>query len=142
MIVYIASYPKSGNIWVRAILRTLTSSKLDINTINLGVNCASKKFTGITVDSNIIRVNKIVRYARYKKYIDSDEIKYLKVHDAFDKELFPDKTKVIPIVRNPLDVAVSYSHYNSITIDSAIQSINSPENISRRSICEIKTYKL
>ena len=133
MLVYIASYPKSGNTWVRAILRTLTSSKLDINNINLGVNSASKKFTGTVVYSNIIKINKIVRYTRYKKYVDSDEIKYLKVHDAFDKELFPDKTKAIVVVRNPLDVAISYSHYNGITIDSAIHAINNPENIFKES---------
>ena len=74
MIVYIASYPKSGNTWVRAILRTLTSSKLDINNINLGVNSASKKFTGTVVDSNIIKINKIVRYTRYKKYVDTENL--------------------------------------------------------------------
>lgn len=66
---------------------------------------------------------------------------YFKIHDAnlgiIPPEIFP-KVRVIYLIRNPLDVVVSYSHHFGVDYDQAIARLknplamfNSPENTQR-----------
>lgn len=65
---------------------------------------------------------------------ESNDILFIKTHDAFthnvnNEEIFPKNIthSVIHIVRNPLDVAVSFAHHSHIPIDKSINTLNSEE---------------
>jgi hypothetical protein len=64
----------------------------------------------------------------------SENVRILKVHDAFsltskNEALFPpDITQtVVYIIRNPLDVVVSYSNHTDRSLSSIISSMNNPD---------------
>lgn len=87
--VFLVSYPKSGNTWVRFLIANLV-------------------FPGDSIDfKNIEQKIPIIRTPDYKlRRIPRPRI--LKSHQYFNAE-YP---KVILIVRDPRDVAVSYYHYS------------------------------
>jgi len=125
-IVWLASYPKSGNTWFRVFLSNLlTHSDHPANINNLyATPIASNRelfdeATGISSSELTLDEIDILRPLVYQFYARiSDDILYQKVHDAWipnneGKAIFPSEvTKgVIYFVRNPLDVAVSFSHH-------------------------------
>ena len=66
--------------------------------------------------------------------MESEELLYHKIHDAWirlpgGEPLIPaDVTRaVIYIIRNPLDVAVSFAHHLHTSIDKTIDIMNNPE---------------
>lgn len=86
--VYIVSYPKSGNTWVRFLLGNL---------LNPG--------DPTTFDNVDYRIPHIYKTERELSRISRPRI--LKSHEPFDRRY----GRVIYIVRDPRDVAVSYHHY-------------------------------
>lgn len=138
-IVWIASYPKSGNTWFRVFLSNLLSSTknpININELDRTPIASSRylfdKYSGI--DSSDLTFDEINRFRPevYRQISDeSGDVVFLKVHDSWslnceNRPLFPKEiTKaVIYIVRNPLDVAVSLSHHNGKEIESTIRIMN------------------
>jgi hypothetical protein len=140
-IVWLASYPKSGNTWFRAFLTALLNpglTEIDINNMHPSTIASSRQLfdelTGISssdlTSDEIDRLRPMV-YRQNAK--ESDEIIYQKVHDAFTvlpdgKSLFPeDITKaVVYFIRNPLDIAVSFAHHLNISIDKTISLMDNP----------------
>jgi len=138
-IVWIASYPKSGNTWFRVLLSNALqnqASPININEIKIS-NIASNRtlfdsLTGVNAsDLSTIEIESLRPLVYRKLSKSSDETLYLKVHDAWTLNnkgfpLFPeDVTKsVIYIIRNPLDVAVSLAYHNSETIETALNKLN------------------
>lgn len=125
-IIWLASYPKSGNTWFRLFLNALLCDldKIDINNLPIPTPIASERsgFLSATgLDSGDLTDEEIYRLRPHvHRYFsqESEEIQYHKVHDAYhendQKELiFPcDVTKgAIYFVRNPLDVCISYTHH-------------------------------
>lgn len=137
-IVWLASYPKSGNTWMRAFLHNLLvnpGKPADINEL----------------DKFCLGEDKALYYNHFDpkpcSEMTADEIATLrpKVHDLLTQS-FPDSVFVkthnfmgsaadvplvtmectagaIYIVRNPLDLVLSYSHHYGYTIDEAIRSL-------------------
>jgi hypothetical protein len=140
-IVWIASYPKSGNTWFRAVLNNLVcDSELPkkINELDLsGIASSRTLFDQIAgISSSDLSVDEIekIRPLVYKQLSDdSEETIYLKVHDAWmlnsaGNPLFPEEiTKgVIYIIRHPLDVAVSLAHHNAESVEESLKKMNNP----------------
>lgn len=134
-IVWIASYPKSGNTWIRILLLNYLRNDdkpIDINSIKEIPIFSSRSLfdENSPVYSSDLNDDEIdeLRYDIFRKICeDSSELKFFKIHDAFyylksGKCLVPSENSfgVIYIVRNPFDVAVSYSYHSNITIEKSV----------------------
>lgn len=138
-IIWLASYPKSGNTWFRIFLSNpFSDSPLPVNINNLTETPISSNREIIDsylgMHSSELTVDEIdkLRPEVFRKFSDETEgIAYLKTHEAWTLNsrglpLFPEEiTKgVIYIIRNPLDVAISYSFHNGESIDNTIALLN------------------
>lgn len=137
-IVWLSSYPKSGNTWFRIVLSRLLNQSPNLNYINdidtiLGSPMvANRSWMNKTLgfDSSLLDDDEIDQlrpaalswYARQIK-----QTTYIKTHDAYT--CIKDDTPLIPsdgclgavyFIRNPLDVAVSLAHHAKCPIDWSI----------------------
>jgi hypothetical protein len=141
-IVWLASYPKSGNTWTRAFLHNLvhvTSGQTRAQKINeldqFSVGSAAKPLFKDVIGFDLTDEHRAeVAAARAKvqqRIVDAVEgLVFVKTHQAIviDREHptinFAVTAGAIYIVRNPLDVAISYAHHLNKPIDFAIDFMN------------------
>ena len=136
MFVWLASYPKSGNTLVRALLASYFFSKDGI--FNFEVIKNIKQFPHIGIFQNlgidITNENEIVKsYIKAQASINQKErIQFLKTHSYLfniNNNPFTDLNNTLGavyIVRDPRNVVTSYAHHNSISIkETADRMINS-----------------
>lgn len=148
-IVWLASYPKSGNTWFRIFLSNLFSDSPEpVNINELTENTISSNRSIIDsylgIHSSELTPEEIdkLRPQVFRKYSEEkEEIAYIKIHEAWTLNsrgdpIFPeDITKgVIYIIRNPLDIAISYSFHNNEPFDDTIAILN--DDFSK--LCEVK----
>ena len=140
-IIWLASFPKSGNTWLRAFLHNLMRNPDEAYDIN--------KLTDFTLsDARMGWYNLFDK--RPGPQISKEEVAALrpKVHEAMTR-VHPDSVFVkthnalvedrgtsmitmqytagaIYVVRNPLDVAISHSHHYGLTLDESVQALNTP----------------
>jgi hypothetical protein len=138
-IVWLASYPKSGNTWFRIFLENLLSkaqTPIDINELTHTQIASSRILLDAALGvSSADLTNREIEILRPKAYLqiakEADELVFIKVHDAWKKNdlgtsMFPENaTKaVLYFIRNPLDVAVSFSYHSSKKLDRTISDMN------------------
>lgn len=138
-LIWLASYPKSGNTWVRILLSNYLNDSdeaININEIDSSVISSSRAIfdENIPFLSSDLYHEEIdeLRSSVYQSISDENEnYVYIKTHDALThtqsgKEIFPTESTraVIHIVRNPLDVAISYANHSNIKINKSIKSLN------------------
>jgi aryl sulfotransferase len=133
-IVWLASYPKSGNTWVRAFLTNYLddrSTPADINDLTLGLAASARHLFDevVGVEASDLTPDEIARHrpAVYRYLArETNSTIFLKVHDAFrlpgEAPLFPldAAQRAVYLIRNPLDVAVSLAHHWRSTTDVVI----------------------
>ena len=141
--IWLASYPKSGNTWVRAMLGALTSESedpdFDINAL-----------VGGPMPSNRSHMERMLGFASsdltdaevegLRPLIDAafdrslDEVRFRKVHDTLMTEretpiVPPEGTRgAIYLVRDPRDVAVSLAHQSGRATEWAVGELANPES--------------
>jgi hypothetical protein len=140
-IVWLASYPKSGNTWLRVFLANLQQKDgkpADINALPTGSAADRRRFDdALGVESSDLTRDEIERSrpAFYRALAAaSAESIYLKVHDAYTltscgEPLFPGDggSRAVYLVRNPLDVAISFAHHLRATTNAAIDAMANPD---------------
>jgi len=137
-IYWLASYPKSGNTWTRVFLSNYlsgSSEPADINNIETDTIASSRRLFDdrIGLASSDMNEKTINNYRPMLYEMLAENAKqtlFMKAHDAYTfningKPVFSKKaTKgVIYIIRNPLDVAVSYAYHSNKMVDKYIKVI-------------------
>jgi hypothetical protein len=137
-ITWIASYPKSGNTWVRAIVDRIVhpARPLDINALGKtapGFSSLAQRF----VERNGIKLSGSApgEVRRWWPEVQreiceaSDNDIFIKTHNVaakFDSGPFPDPdstASAIYILRDPRDVALSYAYHYKITLGLAVVAL-------------------
>jgi aryl sulfotransferase len=142
-IVWLASFPKSGNTWFRIFLANLAAGEngpADINNLDErgGIASSRHEFEGATfLDSGLLSHDDIdcLRPRVYESIAaDATEQRWIKVHDAYTptpagEPMFGRSVAraAVYLVRDPRDVAVSLAYHNSTTIDDAIKLMNAAD---------------
>jgi len=123
MIVWIASYPKSGNTWVRSLLSSYMYSDdgvFNFNLLNKIKQFPNKEFfkSFLTSFSDIKEVSNFWIAAQTKINLINDTV-FLKTHSALctlERNPFTNKTNtqaIIYVVRDPRNLITSLSHHYS-----------------------------
>tara|TARA_B100001057_G_scaffold482043_1_gene556823 strand:- start:105 stop:947 length:843 start_codon:yes stop_codon:yes gene_type:complete len=150
MIIWLASYPKSGNTLVRSLLASYIFSK-DGN-FNFGLLKNIKQFPDnslfkqIGVDTNNEK-EMLKNYINSQKvFYNKDSIRFLKTHGCFiNKEGFRftdgyNTLGVIYIVRDPRNIVTSYSHHFQQTPKQSLESLLSHQYLGKVSKKHALTY--
>jgi aryl sulfotransferase len=150
--VWLASYPKSGNTWLRTLIGCLSlkdGETFDINHTleRAGIASAREPFDNVTlIDSGLLTQDEIDRlrprvYEEWALRLEEkarDElsgtptVRFAKVHDAYTLTSLGEPLLggargaegAIVIVRDPRDVAPSLANHRRSTIDEAIDFMN------------------
>ena len=149
-IVWLASYPKSGNTWLRAVLTNYLRDDGGPASINALVNWPAagdhETFGDLVgLDASDLTPDEILRHRpRFHELLVRNASEssaggrrsappLIKVHDAYvhtgdGAALFPKAVTsgAVYLVRNPLDVAVSYAHHRQGSIDDTVRRMNDP----------------
>jgi hypothetical protein len=139
---WLASYPKSGNTWLRLFLESMASGGggIDINTLAAcGSHAALRcEFDYILDIESGDLTDEEIACARPRQYeIEAGQASapmLRKVHDAWGmtpagEPLFPPEVTLgaVYLVRDPRDVAVSMAHHMNKPVDHAIARMGDPQ---------------
>ena len=141
-IFWLASYPKSGNTWTRAFIANLLHEEpepVDINEFHTGAIASGREWLESALDFDINELSqdeidqlRPVAYNWLSQQLEAPG--YHKCHDAYTH--LPNGEALIPaaatrgalcIIRNPLDVAISFAHHSGSTIDKSIENMGKPD---------------
>lgn len=138
-IVWVASFPKSGNTWIRSFLHNLIRPEADGHDINDMIGLSAYEISESWYEGLLPRpikdctpqeVAKVRPKAQERLAAEADGLVFVKTHNALltheGAPLINPKVTAgaVYVVRNPLDVAVSYAHHLKTTLDQAIAAMN------------------
>ena len=139
MIIWIASYPKSGNTWIRSLLSSYLFSKDGKFSFKLLKNIeqfSSKDFLSDKLKSSNYQAIISKNWIPSQKIINRDKkIHILKTHNALcsiNGNNFTDSfntTAVIYIVRDPRNLITALSHHYELSLDEAFSFLTNKRKI-------------
>ena len=136
MIIWIASYPKSGNTWIRSFLTAYYFCEdgiFDINKLNYIQDYPNKQFF-----KNEVKEGEIHKHwdKSQKAIVNEKKIKFLKTHNslitAFGNDFTSPKYSlgVIYIIRDPRNVITSVKNHNDFeTYDKALEFMQNENTV-------------
>jgi hypothetical protein len=143
-LIWLASFPKSGNTWFRIFLANLEAGDTDpadINDLDKGGGIASHRHefeVATMLDSALVSHDDIdgLRPAVYAGIAARlHDQRWMKVHDAYTLNAEGEPVlgrrvalAAVYLVRDPRDVAVSLAHHTNTTVDAAIELMNAPDS--------------
>ena len=129
MIIWIASYPKSGNTWIRSLLSAYLFSndgKFNFELLKNIEQFSSKNIFSKPNNKNVDQLEIFKNWIPSQKIINKDtKIHFLKTHNALctiEGNKFTDQDNTaaaIYIVRDPRNVITSISNHYSLNLDQA-----------------------
>lgn len=139
-IVWLASYPKSGNTWLRSVYTALVRGDVDINALAAGAIHSGRASIDIALgvrssdlspeETEILRPEADDAGAARM----TDDM-WRKIHDALlpgptgEPVVSPRATRAaLYVVRDPRDVAVSLAHHLGISYERAVQRLGSEDS--------------
>ncbi|WP_440922838.1 sulfotransferase domain-containing protein [Candidatus Pelagibacter sp.] len=136
MIIWIASYPKSGNTWVRSFVIAYyfcENGIFDVNKLNLIQDYPNKQFFKETVKKNEIHKH---WDSSQKNICNEKKVKFLKTHNSLITAFGNDFTKpeyslgVIHVIRDPRNIITSLkNHYDFETYERALKFMQDENKI-------------
>ncbi len=140
-IIWLASYPKSGNTWFRVFLTNLLDDTDQPAHINALEKTPIASARGIFDDETGLEASDLtadeIDRLRPELYThlaeNTKETLFMKIHDAYT--YLADQQPLIPreathcalyFIRNPLDVAVSFAHHSGWTYEKAVEKMADP----------------
>ncbi len=138
-IYWLASYPKSGNTWTRILLTNYlrnAEQPADINSLDGGPIASARQVFDdhVGLEASDLTQEQIERYRPFvyeQLSAQANEPLFLKVHDAYTYTPFgyPLISKeatagVLYLMRNPLDVAVSFAHHSNTTVERMVRKMS------------------
>jgi aryl sulfotransferase len=141
-VFWLASYPKSGNTWLRAALTSLRNggAEVDINALG-GESDTISSSRGhfdrtVDADSSDLTAEECLRARPYvfrQLSMQQTDVAFWKAHEACITvgegiPLFPPEASIgaVYLVRDPRDVAISLAHHLECAIDDAILMMSDP----------------
>jgi len=131
MIIWLASYPKSGNTFLRSLLTSylLTDDgKFDekkLKEINQFPNLSLFKNLGIDTSDDLQIVKNYIKAQEKINSLDANKIRFIKTHSSLNDingYKFTDLKNtlgVIYVVRDPRSVVRSYANHNQLSLEDA-----------------------
>ena len=131
MIFWIASYPKSGNTWLRALLSSYFYSRDGIFNQNLLENIAQfperRHFVDFDYDSKVVTDTSKFWIKAQEKINENNKLNFFKTHNilgSINNENFTNKKNTagaLYIVRDPRNVITSIQNHYELTKDEALK---------------------
>lgn len=156
-IIWLASYQKSGNTWLRAFLanlmrnpdRPIAINDLPNHILGDGFLTHYETFTGKPASALSIEEIRALRPKIHNWFAQSsqDDV-FVKTHNACvllegEPLITPSATAgAINVVRNPLDVAVSFAHHHQIDMQHAVDRLCDDRNIVPGTDKKVEEYLL
>jgi aryl sulfotransferase len=140
-LVLIASYPKSGNTWTRAVLQGILTPEHagDINRIDIGLYGQNRRALfdhyapASAAELTPEEIDRFLPAVLREFAADTRALTFLKVHDAARRTdrgewLYPPEAvrAVLYLVRHPFDVALSFSHHMGWSVDETVRVMADP----------------
>lgn len=135
-IVWLASFPKSGNTWFRCFLSALIDGRVNINQLKTDGIFSARQLLDVTydIDGRLLdekevknRMPEVIRFYGERTH----KLLFCKIHDAYSYNskgfpIIPEEVthKVVYLLRNPLDIVASYANHNNCSKDNAIKMMN------------------
>ena len=146
MIIWIASYPKSGNTWIRSFLTAYyfcNNGIFDIGKLNLIQDYPNKQFFNEKVKEGEIHKH----WETSQRFIcDQKKVKFLKTHNSLITAFGNEFTKpeyslgVIYVIRDPRNIITSVKNHNDFdTYDEALKYMQN-ENLVLKDYPHLKNY--
>ena len=151
MIIWLASYPKSGNTLLRSILVSYFYSNDGVlefeDLIKINQFPLSEQFMSLGIDiendrevfKNFINVQKSINHEKGK-------IKFFKTHSSLCKVYDSNFTDLhntlaaIYIVRDPRNVVTSLAHHNNLSIDEATETMIDQNRFMEKTTKNLKVF--
>ena len=151
MIIWLASYPKSGNTWLRSIIGALLFTNDGIFNFKLLKKIRQfpvhYQFEGLIRDPNDIHEIK-KKWITAQNNLNLDKkIKFLKTHQGFyvvDNYPFTNRDNTLAtiyIVRDPRNLITSISNHYNLGIEKSLDFISTPKALKGRFEKDGRTFK-
>ena len=138
MIFWIASYPKSGNTWLRALISSYYYSHDGIyteeNIKKIGQFPEKRHFTSFKYDQNIVADTSRFWIEAQEKINEDRKLRFFKTHNAFgalNNNHFTDNKNsvaVIYVIRDPRNVITSLKNHYELDNDQAVKWMTNENN--------------
>lgn len=132
-ITWLASYPKSGNTWVRLLLNAYIYGNNDYNNMTVVTgDVSSYYYDSLSPIKDLTREQSILLRPATLLHMLAKGADIVKTHNANNQllgvELIPDilTKRAIYIVRDPRDIVISNANHFGTDIDKTIDKLNDP----------------